>query len=191
VAAPEPVVGGGRGGVTGALGLGTLLCYSRGGGDGVGQDLEHFVGKQKPRAPSLCAAPAPEQSPLRSAVLCDSVCSASTAVGVLFSLLLPPYCHVRTRTLSEYDIKRSFCKPIPLKRTSGNIHQVFFSVNFPPVYSYPLSMCQTLNNKGKKAKLFSLLCHGTNVKPSKATCMTATSVTGHERSHGPSSVILR
>lgn len=137
---------GGERQVMGALGLGTLMFCSCGGGDRVRQDFEHFVGKQNPQAPSLSAAPAPKQSSSRSADLCNSYVRYLHLL-LLFSLIC---CPVSMGTLSEYNIKHSLCKSILSEIMGGNTHQVFCSIKLPSVYNYSLSMSQTLNNKCKK-----------------------------------------
>lgn len=113
---------------------------------------------------------------------------------LLLSSFFPYYLHI---ALLIWDIIRvryqTFTNSIPLKRMGGNIRQVFCSINLPPIYNYSLSVCQTLNDKGKKAKSFSPLCHvATQVwSPANPHAMrAAASGQGHERSHGPSSAIL-
>lgn len=94
----------------------------------------------------------------QSADLCDALCPTSTCCSSFLFLCWPfyPHCPINTKTFLEHGIKHLLCKTIPSKRMGGNIDHQFC---FPPIYNYSLSICQTLRNKGKRAKIFSPLCH--------------------------------
>lgn len=77
----------------GARVIGTPLLCSQGRGDEVRQDTEDFVGKQNSQAASLSAAPAPEQSPLRTADLYGVVCTPSICCSCFLSCIV---CFIHT-----------------------------------------------------------------------------------------------
>lgn len=128
-AAPEHVVEGGRGGGEGIPGAGTWPCRSCGRGDGVGRESEHFVGNQNPQAPSPSCCPS---TWAKFSKICRPLwfCVCCLHLLLLFSFSITSHCCVNMRTLLEYNIKHSPGKSIPLKRTGGNIHQVFCLLTF-------------------------------------------------------------
>lgn len=133
--------------------VGTPLWCSQDRADEVWQNPESFVQKQNPQAPSLSAAPALEQS-LWGEQTSMMLCALPPLVFLFSFLCCPfyPHCSINKITLLEHGIKHLLCKTIPLKRVETKMSGFVP----PPIYSYSLSICQTLNNKGKKGQIIFL-----------------------------------